>query len=390
MLLAHWPWSGHYQVREALWGYAHYGQFAEAGWQYLNGGCMDLAGGGSVVTLKSPGDDFSIILETKDANAPQELTFDLNGLPAKDLCVWRSNAREQFVQQPSLQPTNGSFTITVDPDSIYSISTTTGQQKGSFDDIPAPASFPFPYEELFDTYTPAKAYGHLPRYTADIAGAFELVGRPEGGRGMCLRQVVPVRTISWAPDWLPYTILGDEKWTNYDVSAEVYLNPGDTAGVMGRVNHVGTGYGIVPKGYYATLGADGQCQLVVVRGKKDKKQLIGDAEQQTMIKAAKDAGEGGEKVLATARVPGVKAQEWYQLKLRFSGQSVSVLIDGQPVLTVTDATYARGMAGLLAGADGQRLSTPFFDDLCISAVNAPAVKPYEALPNQRPLYGQAK
>jgi galactosylceramidase len=61
-ILAQWPWSGHYVVREALWGYAHYGQFCEVGWQYLDGGCGVLAGGGSFVTLKSPGGDYSIIL----------------------------------------------------------------------------------------------------------------------------------------------------------------------------------------------------------------------------------------------------------------------------------------------------------------------------------------
>ena len=45
-LLANSPWSGHYRVREVLWGYAHYGQFSQVGWQYLNGGYGKLSGGG--------------------------------------------------------------------------------------------------------------------------------------------------------------------------------------------------------------------------------------------------------------------------------------------------------------------------------------------------------
>ena len=44
-IIAHEPWSGHYQVREALWGYAHYGQFTELGWQYVDDGCKSLAAG---------------------------------------------------------------------------------------------------------------------------------------------------------------------------------------------------------------------------------------------------------------------------------------------------------------------------------------------------------
>ena len=35
MMIAHEPWSGHYTVREALWGYAHYGQFTQLGWRRL-------------------------------------------------------------------------------------------------------------------------------------------------------------------------------------------------------------------------------------------------------------------------------------------------------------------------------------------------------------------
>ena len=45
-MIANSPWSGFYRTREVLWGYAHYGQFSEVGWTYLNGGCGKLEGGG--------------------------------------------------------------------------------------------------------------------------------------------------------------------------------------------------------------------------------------------------------------------------------------------------------------------------------------------------------
>ena len=78
----------------------------------LNGGCGELAGGGTFVTLKSPGDDYSVIIETKDAKAPQQIRFEISGgLPAKELCVWRSNAKEQFVQQAGINPVSGAFTV---------------------------------------------------------------------------------------------------------------------------------------------------------------------------------------------------------------------------------------------------------------------------------------
>jgi len=386
MLLARSPWSGHYDVREALWGYAHYGQFTQVGWQYLNGGCGDLAGGGTFVTLKSPGDDYSVIVETKGAKTSQQISFQIGGgLSAKNLCVWRSNEKEQFIQQAGIKPVNGAFTFTAEPNSIYSLSTTTGQQKGSFDNIPAPKPFPFPYYETFDEYSKPKEWGYLPHYTADIADAFEIVDRPDG-KGKCLRQVVPAPTISWAPDWMPYTILGDDQWQNYEVSADVYLNPDESAGVMGRVKDVGTGYGFIPKGYFLQLGDDGQCRLIVVRGKEDKKKRVGDAEQQAILKAEMNDGGGGEKVLGTVRLLNITARQWHNLKLRFEGSAITGLVDDKPVLSATDSLYIRGMAGLLAGGDKKKLSMPYFDNLLINGIDAPVPNPSAAMPGRSAIY----
>lgn len=374
-VLAHSPWSGHYAVRQALWGYAHYGQFTEAGWTYLNKGCGRLPLGGSYVALKSPGDDYSVILETKDAEGLQQVRIQVgDDLSSKPLCVWRSDPDDQFVRQADIVPADGAFTLILRPNSIYSLSTTRGQRKGSFPAVPSPAPFPFPYRETFDGYAPPKAWGHLPRHTADIAGAFELTRRPDG-KGLCLRQVAPIPTISWAPDWRPYTILGDAEWTDYEVSADVWLSPGDVAGVMGRINHVGTGYGFIPKGYFLELAHDGVCRLVAIRGKKDPKALTGDAEQQALIKAGKFDGEGGELVLGETRVPGAAPGQWRRLTLRFEGRSLSGLVDGKLMLRAENGLYGAGMAGLLAGAEQKRLSMPWYDNLVVNAGGAPAPSP---------------
>lgn len=386
MLLAHSPWSGHYQVREALWGYAHYGQFTRIGWTYLNGGYGKLANGGSFVTLKSPGDDYSIIIETKDAKAPQQIRFLVSGgLSAKDLCVWQSNSKEQFIQQASIKPVNGVFTLTLQPDNIYSLSTTRGQQKGSFDNIPEMKPFPLPYYETFDEYSLPKNWGYLPHYTADIYGAFEIAERPDK-KGKCLRQVVPVQPISWAPGWQAYTILGDDKWQDYEISADVYLNEGDSAAVMGRVNNVGTGYGTIPKGYFLQLGSDGQCRLVVVRGKREKRRMMGDAEQQALIKAGKDDSEGGEKILGVVKIPNVLPDTWHNVKLRFKGFAITAFVDGKPVLNVTDTLYSHGMAGLLALGGQTKVSMPYFDNLLINALGAEPPIPTVFSKNIKPMY----
>ena len=386
-ILAHSPWSGHYEVRQALWGYAHYGQFTEVGWEYLKGGCGELAKGGSFVTLKSPKDDYSIIIETKKAAVPQQVRFAvIGGLSSKELCVWRSNVKAQFVQQAPIKPVDGGFTLTLDPGSVYSLSTTRGQQKGSFTDIPAARIFPFPYKEDFESYAHPEQYGHLPRYFADIEEAFELAMRPDG-KGLALRQVVPVQPLFWADiQWRPYTIIGDEKWKDYEVSADVWLPPGQAAGVMGRINYVGSGSGTVPKAYFLQLADDGRCDLVVSRGKVDKKKLVGDAEQRALILAQNDASIGGEKVLAQARIPGIQPNQWHRLTLRFEGSTITALVDDKQVASVTDNLYASGMAGLMAGREGDKLSMPYFDDFVIKAVGATPPESSSALPGQSPIY----
>lgn len=388
-VLAQWPWSGHYEVRDALWGYAHYGQFSKVGWQYLNGGCNKLKEGGTMVTLKSPENDYSVIIETKGAKRAQQLSFEVGGgLSKKTLCVWVSNEKQSFYRDADIKPVHGKFTVTLAPNAVYSISTTRGQQKGAFAAVPAAKPFPFPYYETFEQYTSPKQWGYLPHYTADIIDAFEITERPDN-KGKCLQQAVPGATNSWAPDWKPYTILGDAGWENYEISADIYLNPGDTAGVMGRVNHVGTGYGIIPKGYYLELDENGLCRLVLTRGKKDKKALTGDAEQQALIKKQNDESEGGEKVLGEIKLSGISHRQWHQLKLRFSGSDISASVDGNQVIKVTDVTYTHGMAGLIAGG-GKKLSTPYYDNLLINELSGSVPKPTLPVEGIQPLYKSAK
>jgi galactosylceramidase len=356
-LIANSPWSGFYRPREVLWGYAHYGQFSRIGWQYLNGGCGRLAGGGTFITLKSPGKDYSVIIETKDAQSAQTLTFNLGGgLSTGELCVWRSNAREQFVQQPGIRPAQGRFTLALEPDTIYSISTTSGQRKGFFKNIPAEQSFPFPYNESFDEYRSPRQFGYLPRYTADIASVFEIADRPDG-KGKCLRQVVAQKPQSWAPEWMPYTIIGDEHWQDYEVSADIYLDDGGWAGVMGRVNNVGDGYGCVPKGYYLKLAADGACTLVAINGQEGFGNQVSSAQ----------SGQNGELQLSTCLIGNFDVRQWHNVKLQFRGSVITGFVDGAPLLCATNQLFSHGLAGLLTG-DRKQQNTACFDNLKISQV----------------------
>lgn len=386
MLLAQEPWSGHYTVREALWGYAHYGQFTRVGWHYIDDGCMNLPGGGSMVTMRDPQTgDYSIIAETKGAKKSQKINIEVaDGLATGKLCVWYSDSLQQFVRLKDITPKGGSFSFTLKPNAVYSLSTTTGQQKGSFADIPASKPFPIPYEDDFEQYRNPSEWGYLPHYLADLIGCYELKPAPSRD-GLCLRQTVGSHTLSWAPEWHHYTILGDADWQDYEVSADVYLNPGDEAGVMGRICDVGSGYGIWAKGYYLKMDDKGKVTLILTRGKLDKKELIGDKEQQALILARKDVEIGGEYTLAEAVVSGVAACLWYNLKLRFDGDRITGYVDGAEVVQATSDHYGRGMAGLIAPLHERTVSTPYFDNLHITPFGRTQANA-TAIPVIRPLY----
>jgi galactosylceramidase len=365
MLIADSPWSGHYSVREVLWGYAHYGQFCQIGWNYLTNACGHLAEGGSYVTLKSPSSDYSVIAETQGAPRSQTLRFNLSGgVSTGPLCVWRSNSREQFVRQADVTPVNGTYSVTLDPDSIYSLSTTTGQRKGSFADIPEPKPFPFPYRDNFDSYGDASNWGYLPHYTADVAGGFELAQRPDG-QGQCLRQVTDQRAQNWGPEWMPLTLIGDMNWRNYEVSCDVLLDRASgMAGIMGRISN-SCGKDNLPKGYFLSLSTSDGCALYSTN-------------------TGKEGGAYGTRLAyAAALKPDPKA--WHTLKLRFAESWITAFVDGTPIGSVINADCPSGLVGLVTSNRGS-VTTAYFANLIVKPVGAADPAPTSFGPERNPLY----
>jgi hypothetical protein len=335
LMYANTPWSGHYEVQGTIWATAHTTQFVQPGWQYLDSASGYLPEKGSYVSLRSADKkNWSVILETIDAKQPQTVSFQLTGgLIASVVHLWETNNSRILERVADLKPVDGAFTYTFDPDSLYSLTTTTGQGNGMAQP-PAAASFPFPYEDDFEK----TQLGHTPKYLSDQDGAFEV--QPCVGRaGRCLGQVITETPVSWGPLPDPFTLAGNEEWKDYTVAADVRFLTSVPATIMGRIDSadVFKDYkALWPSGYVLSLKPDGAWELLSAEFKKPVVTLAFGS-------VAIDRG------------------KWHRLELRFHGGEIVAILDGTVLATAEDSAHTHGMFAL--GTEWDRIQ---FDNLVVT------------------------
>lgn len=327
LMLANQSWSGNYSVGKQLWVTAHTTQFTQPGWQYIDSASGYLGGSGSngsYVTLKSTnGSDYSVIIETVDATASQTVSFQTsNGLSNGSVSVWSTNLNapstsSYFIRQASLTPSGGAYSLTLLPGYIYTLTTTTGQGKGSLAGPPR-AALALPYTDTFASYPLAQEA----LYFSDQNGAFEIVAAGGGRSGQALRQMAPRAPINWDNPSDPYTIMGDLSWTSYTISSDVMLEQAGYVELLGRVN---TQAGFAPaniNAYYLRVSNTGAWSVL------------------------KNSASGTVITLSSGSITAPGIGSWHSLALSFQGSTISARIDQATVSTVTDSSYGAGQVGL--------------------------------------------
>ena len=323
LMYANTPWSGYYDVQSTIWVTAHTTQFAQPGWQYLDSSSGYLPEKGTYVTLKSPnGKDWSTVLETIDAKQPQQMAFTVSGgLSSGQVHIWETNATRIFEHVADLTPQNGAFSFSFAPESIYSITTTTGQGKGDAQPL-AQKPFPMPYSDDFESTPLARA----PKYLSDQDGAFE--AQPCAGRsGRCLEQVITEKPIPWGPLPDPFTLAGDVAWTDYTVAADFSVSSSGSVTLIGRVDSGDVFAGEkaqYPSGYILDIDSDGAWKLV-------------------------SAGFNKPHVELAAGNAKLEASSWHHFALTFKGSKVVATLDGAQLADVNDNSHAHGMFALGTG-----------------------------------------
>jgi O-glycosyl hydrolase len=354
------PWSGSYQLGRSLWANAQVAQFTQPGWRFLTGSASGYLGGnrsnGSYISLKSTNNtDYSTVYETSTSTTTQTVNVSVSGgLNTGTVHVWSTDLGSTdpatwFVRQPDITPSNGSYSLTMQPNRIYSVTTTTGQGKGTATG-PAPAQLTLPYSDTFDSYTPRSEA----RYFSDMQGSYEVRACAGGRSGQCLQQVAPQKPIEWQDDSDAFTLVGDPTWSNYKVSVDVDLQQAGTVTVLGRANTQQR-----PQSHQAAY----QLRL----------------SNSGAWSIAKSITSGTLSTLASGTRSAIPLNTWHTATLSFSGSQITATVDGVTLGTVSDNSYASGQAGL--GVAGYQ--TPMFDNLAITSTGS------NTPPAAGPIRGQA-
>jgi O-glycosyl hydrolase len=337
------PWSGSYQLGQNLWANAQVAQFTQPGWKFLTGSASGYLGGdranGSYISLKSTNNtDYSTVYETTSATAAQTVNVDVSGgLKTGTVHVWSTDLNsasqaDYFVRQSDIDASSGSYSLTLQPNRIYTVTTTTGQGKGTASG-PAPSALPLPYSDNFDGY----ANRDMAKYFSTMQGAYEVRACSAGRTGQCLQQVAPVKPINWQDDSDAFGLLGDPMWRDYTVSTDVDLQQAGTVTLLGRAN-TQTRPQRQQAAYQLRIGNTGAWSI------------------------AKNSSSGILTTLSSGTHAALGLNTWHTIKLGFSGNQITATLDGAALGTVTDNSFTNGQVGI--GVVGYQ--TDMFDNLTVT------------------------
>lgn len=253
LMTAQEPWSGNYVVESPIWITAHTTQFTQPGWKYLQT-VGHLTHGGSYVALTDQKGNLTIVIETMTHDhsvcirpplppynvTAQTATFSLMGSFASlsELQLWNSKfdfktKKPVFFQKLApIKVSNGSFTLDLDVDEVYTVTTITTGLKGSYPEPPPSSPFPKTYKDDFNVKNPS--FSEAPDF-ADQTGVFEYFMNltDPGPHAYTLRQVVTQRPITWVADAdQTVSVIGDYNWQNMTVSCDVFMEKENSGGVF--------------------------------------------------------------------------------------------------------------------------------------------------------------
>uniref|UniRef100_A0A674F3Z6 Galactocerebrosidase n=1 Tax=Salmo trutta TaxID=8032 RepID=A0A674F3Z6_SALTR len=275
LMTAEEPWTGNYVVESPIWITAHTTQFSQPGWTYLQT-VGHLVHGGSYVALTDSNGNLTVVIETMVS-----------------------------IYLPVHYISDGSFTLSLDVDEVYTLTTISTGLKGTYPDPPTSGPFPKVYFDDFNVANPS--FSEAPDF-ADQTGVFEYYINltDPGPHVFTLRQVVTQMPVTWATDAdQTISIIGDYKWQNLTVTCDVFMETVKTGGVFiaARVDKGGQSVRSA-KGVFFWVFADGSYKVT--------NDLVG-------------------KTVLAEGLSGTRAYGWHTLTLTVEGQYATGLLNGYPL-----------------------------------------------------------
>uniref|UniRef100_A0A4W5JGF8 Galactocerebrosidase n=1 Tax=Hucho hucho TaxID=62062 RepID=A0A4W5JGF8_9TELE len=328
LMTAEEPWTGNYVVESPIWITAHTTQFSQPGWTYLQT-VGHLVHGGSYVALTDSKGNLTVVIETMTHDhsvcirppllpfnvTAQNVTFQLKGSFAsiKELQVWQSRFDFKtkkpffFKKLSPLKISDGSFTLSLDVDEVYTLTTISTGQKGTYPDPPTSGPFPKVYFDDFNVGKSNPSFSEAPDF-ADQTGVFEYYINltDPGPHVFTLRQVVTQMPVTWATDAdQTISVIGDYKWQNLTVTCDVFMETVKTGGVFiaARVDKGGQSVRSA-KGVFFWVFADGSYKVT--------NDLVG-------------------KTVLAEGLSGTRAYGWHTLTLTVEGDYATGLLNGYPL-----------------------------------------------------------
>jgi galactosylceramidase len=354
LMTAFQPWSGHYGSFAMIWATAHTAQFAQPDtFSYLANGTGTgtgsglLSGGGSYVTLQNfETGDFSIIIEKMSRDhspccrpslpnfdvVAENATFHLAGAPAKatSLRLWRTHwsfgaagdKTEEFIEQPPITVIDRKFSLLIEPDSLYTVTTITTGHKGSPQTpIPEPAPFPSAYYDDFEACTPSSEA----KYFSDQNGIFECQPKSaDSAHGVVMRQMVPLLPIAWGGDTRPHTIIGSRDLADVSMAVDVRLTGVNGSLMIGARLGTTSTYG----DYYGVV-------------------FSFDVAGNWNLTASTTQAQSGPTLANGVLNSPLGVSIWHRVQLDVNGTRANIYVDGAHAIRNVDVSYA-GATGFVS------------------------------------------
>ena len=256
---------------------------------------------------------------------------------------------DYFVAQPPVAIVGGSFSLTIAPGDLWTLSTVSTMAKGARAPPPPLVPFPRAYSDDFE----ACPLSQEAPYFTDMTGVFECAADGAApSRGVVMRQVVPVKPLTWRPDeQRPFSVFAsDISWADVDVSVDARLAAaGDVALLGARANpnncavcgRVITAEDLMP-GAWLSVGAGGWA--------------LHDA----IVNVTTSRGVLAQGALARPPLPG----EWHTLRLVLARGALAAYYDGAALVTgvaTTGRVPDTGFVGFGTGAWGQHVDFDRFN-----------------------------